>query len=221
MNLSHDRRAKLTMISVGKEVQMFGNDFLFLQRFLKCIGFYAGDLDGDVGPLTRAALQAFEEESRLIAGERGRFDERSEKNILTLHPKAQELARVFLNSVADFQDLRVAGITLKIISGTRTYDEQAELFAQGRTKSGKIVTNAEPGESNHNFGLAWDVGLFRGNEYLPESELYDAAGAIGKELGLEWGGDWTRLVDKPHFQLRTVMTLAQIREKFEGGNTIV
>lgn len=200
---------------------MFGNDFLFLQRFLKSLGLYSGALDGDVGPLTRAALRAFEEKSGNIANEHGRFDERSEKNILTLHPKAQELAREFLKAVAASEDLTTGGITLKIISGTRTYEEQAELYAQGRTKPGNIVTHAEAGRSNHNFGIAWDVGLFSGGEYLAESPLYDHVGAIGKELGLEWGGDWTSLVDKPHFQLKTEITLAQIREKFEGGQTFV
>lgn len=200
---------------------MFGNDFLFLQRFLKSLGVYNGELDGDVGPLTRAALEVFEEQSRQIADKYGRFDERSEKNILTLRPKVQALARQFLKAVGDSNELVTNGMTVKIISGTRTYEEQAELFAQGRTKSGKIVAKAEPGKSNHNFGLAWDVGLFRGNEYLPESPLYDSVGTIGKQLGLEWGGDWTGLVDKPHFQLKTEISLVEVRQRFEEGQAFV
>jgi peptidoglycan L-alanyl-D-glutamate endopeptidase CwlK len=200
---------------------MFGNDFIFLQRFLKSLGLYSEELDGDVGPLTNAALRAFEEEAGHIADEHGRFDERSEKNILTLHPKAQELAREFLKAVGQSEELATNGLTLKIISGTRTYDEQAELFAQGRTKNGKIVIHAEPGESNHNFGLAWDVGLFRGNDYLEESPFYDNVGTIGKQLGLEWGGDWIKFPDRPHFQARMEISLAQIREKFESGEAVV
>jgi peptidoglycan L-alanyl-D-glutamate endopeptidase CwlK len=27
-------------------------------------------------------------------------------------------------------------------------------------------------------------------------------GALGTELGLEWGGSWKTIVDQPHFQLR-------------------
>ena len=38
---------------------MFGNDFLFLQRLLKSLGYYEAELDGDYGPLTDAALHAF------------------------------------------------------------------------------------------------------------------------------------------------------------------
>ena len=32
--------------------------------------------------------------------------------------------------------------------------------------------------------------------------MYKAVGALGEELGLEWGGNWQTLVDQPHFQLR-------------------
>jgi peptidoglycan L-alanyl-D-glutamate endopeptidase CwlK len=35
-------------------------------------------------------------------------------------------------------------------------EEQAALYAKGRTVSGKIVTKAKPGESYHNYGLAFD-----------------------------------------------------------------
>lgn len=200
---------------------MFGNDFLFLQRFLKSLGYYEGNLDGDFGPLTDAALDKFEVETEKIANSLGRFDPRSEKNMATLHLRAQEFARRFLQAVSSSDELKTQGVSVKIISGTRTYQEQSELFAQGRSKPGRVVTNAGPGRSNHNFGVAWDVGLFKGSEYLDESRLYDVVGAIGKNLGLEWGGDWTSIIDKPHFQLKTDISLADLRAKFEGGSSFV
>jgi len=196
---------------------MFGDDVVFLQRLLKCIGFYTGEIDGDFGPLTDEALRLFEDETDRIADEEGRFDLRSEKNIMTLHPQAQILARRFLAEAQASQQLSDAGVVARIISGTRTYQEQAALFALGRTRPGKIVTNASAGRSNHNFGIAWDIGLFKGPNYLQESPLYSVTGALGRDLGLEWGGDWVSFVDKPHFQLITGITLAQVREKFESG----
>ena len=54
------------------------------------------------------------------------------------------------------------GIIIKVISGLRTYDEQNGLHAKGRTTPGKIVTNARGGYSNHNFGIAFDIGVFEG-----------------------------------------------------------
>ena len=89
-----------------------------------------------------------------------------------------------------------------MISGTRTYEEQNALYEQGRTKPGRVVTNARGGYSNHNFGIAFDIGVFEGGRYLGESPAYKAVGAIGMKLGLEWGGNWKSIQDEPHFQLR-------------------
>jgi peptidoglycan LD-endopeptidase CwlK len=129
-------------------------------------------------------------------GARGRVDDRSEKAIATLLPQVQPYARALVRKAAHH------GITIKVISGLRTYEEQNELFAQGRTKPGRIVTNARGGFSNHNFGIAFDVGVFEGANYLDESPKYKAVGALGMDLGLEWGGNWKTIVDEPHFQLR-------------------
>lgn len=123
-------------------------------------------------------------------------DARSEKNIATLLPELQPVARALVKKAA------ANGIQIKVISGLRSYAEQDALYAQGRTTPGRIVTKAKGGYSNHNFGIAFDIGVFSGSEYLPESPLYRAVGALGMDLGLEWGGNWTSLVDEPHFQLR-------------------
>jgi len=143
-----------------------------------------------------------------------KFDARSEKNIKTLVPKAQEKAREFLQAVRD------AGINAKIIDGSRTFKEQDALFAIGRTKPGHIVTKARGGFSNHNFGVAWDIGIFEGTKFITESSLYDKAGGIGKDQGLEWGGDFNSIIDKPHFQCKTGKTLAQLRKLKQDGKDI-
>lgn len=139
------------------------------------------------------------------------FDERSERNIKTLLPGAQPLFRQFL--AAANEAMKEHAVTVKLISGTRTYEEQDELFAQGRTKKGSIVTNARAGYSLHNFGIAADIGLFAGGAYIAESSYYDALGAIGEKLGLEWGGHWSSILDKPHYQIHTGFTLAQLRDR--------
>ena len=145
---------------------------------------------------------------------------RSEGNIQSLQPKAQEKARAFLKQVND--GLGDGDVVLKIISGTRTYAEQDALFAQGRTKfPGPIVTRARGGQSNHNFGVAWDIGVFKAGQYIPESELYKKAGEIGKSLGLEWGGDWKTIQDEPHFQAIKESELASTRVKFESGQALI
>lgn len=123
-------------------------------------------------------------------------DPRSEKNIVTLLPEVQPLARALVHKAA------LSGIQIKILSGLRTYAEQDELYALGRTKPGNKVTNARGGHSNHNFGIAFDIGVFEGNKYLANSAKYKAVGVLGMDMGLEWGGNWKTIVDQPHFQLR-------------------
>nr|WP_295770097.1 M15 family metallopeptidase [Rhodoferax sp.] len=41
----------------------------------------------------------------------------------------------------------------------RSCAEQDALYAQGRTAPGNKVTNAKSGDSNHNFGIAFDIGV--------------------------------------------------------------
>lgn len=193
-------------------LRLFGEDVLFLQRFLTSAGFYKGKLDGRYGDKTDKALTAFENKAQEIADEFGMFDNRSERNIKSLQPKAQKAARVFLKTV------RAAGIEARIISGTRTYAEQNTLYRQGRFGNpGPRVTNAKGGRSNHNFGIAWDIGIFRGGEYLDESPLYKKAAEVGLTADLEWGGNWKTFPDRPHYQLATGLKLAEVRDKFEGG----
>ena len=85
------------------------------------------------------------------------IDPRSAANIATLMPEARNKATEWLLGCL------AEGINVKIICGTRTYREQAELYAQGRTKPGSKVTNAQPGYSWHNFGMAWDFVVFDAN----------------------------------------------------------
>lgn len=147
--------------------------------------------DGIFGPKSKAALEA------LIHGPSpDAVDLRSETNIVTLHYNLKPLARRLIQQAVE------NGMPFQITSGTRTYEEQDQLYAQGRTKPGRIVTDARAGYSSHNHGLAFDVTLFDGKTPVWESPLYARLGKLGKAIGLSWGGDWNgRLADEPHFFL--------------------
>lgn len=183
-------------------------DVLFRQRILRAAG-YSVALDGIWGPKTDAADQALHIRTEQIAKQLGRFDPRTEQNIATLLPVAQEKARKFMK-VAVFKDVR-------IISGTRTYHEQDLLYAQ-RPK----VTLAKGGQSNHNFGIAWDIGVFVAGSYVKDRTVYISVEERVRELceieGIEWGGRWHALPDVPHYQLSTRFTkIAQVADAFENG----
>lgn len=183
-------------------------------------------VDGKAGPQTWGAIYARLVQKRIDgvdpAEAIAEVDSRSEKSIATLQPEVRPMARALV------QRARSAGITIKIISGLRSYAEQDALYAQGRSAPGAVVTNARAGYSNHNFGIAFDVGVFEGNRYLPDSPKYKAVGVLGVDLGLEWGGNWKTIVDQPHYQLRPTWALdlperqmlAELRARRERGQTV-
>lgn len=164
------------------------------------------DSDGRAGPQTWEAIHKHIVGPVPVAADASvisTVDPRSEKSIATLLPEVRPFARALVQKAA------ASGITIKIISGLRTYAEQDQLYAQGRTVNppDKIVTNAKGGFSNHNFGIAFDVGVFENGDYLGESPKYGAVGVLGQELGLDWGGNWKTFKDMPHFQLRPTWAL--------------
>lgn len=176
-------------------------------------------VDGKAGPETWRAIG-----TRILGAKPDPHpvDERSERAISTLLPEVQPYARALVTQAA------TAGITIKVICGTRTFEEQEALYAQGRTVPGPIVTHARGGESNHNFGIAFDIGVWEHGAYVPESPAYAAVGALGTGLGLEWGGHWKSIRDEPHFQLRPQWAvglcqkemLAELRARHERSRNI-
>ena len=129
------------------------------------------------------------------------LDERSERNLATLHPDLHHRAANFVAAAKSLAAQR--GLDVKCICGLRTWAEQAALYAKGRTTSGPIVTKAQPGASMHNYGLALDLAVFSkdGKTYHGNHALYRELGPLGESLGFEWGGRW-KFVDEPHYQFR-------------------
>lgn len=120
------------------------------------------------------------------------------RDITLCHPKLQKLAAKLI------EECRQQGLIIKIGETLRTVKEQDALYAQGRTTPGNIVTNA-PGSSYssyHQWGTAFDIYRDDGQGAYNESDqFFEKVGKIGVSIGLEWGGNWKSIVDKPHFQL--------------------
>lgn len=134
--------------------------------------------------------------------------ERSTRNMGLVHPVVKEtILEVIKRAYAE-------GINVQISSGYRSNAEQQRLYNQGRTTPGNIVTNAKPGQSMHNFGLAVDYFLTNkdGTKALWTVDAkWRRVAAIAKSLGFEWGGDWRGFVDYPHLQMTGGLTLAQLQ----------
>lgn len=129
--------------------------------------------------------------------------------ITTLHPVVQQQAHKLIQKCAQ------EGIVLRVTQALRTYEQQNWLYAQGRTRKGPRVTNARGGYSWHNFGLAFDVVILRDGRATYKGP-WKRIGEIGRNLGLEWGGDFKTFLDQPHFQNRLGMTLREARAAYKA-----
>jgi peptidoglycan L-alanyl-D-glutamate endopeptidase CwlK len=147
-------------------------------------------------------------------------DKTSIARIATLHPAIRsEAASILIES-------EKAGVGIRITSALRTPAEQEALYAQGRTKPGRIVTNAKAWQSYHNYGLAVDICLLHkdGSVSWDRHEDLDADGLkdwdevtkIFDKYGWEWAGRWKTFPENPHYQ-KTFGTWQELNEKKRAG----
>ena len=137
------------------------------------------------------------------------FSKRSIGNLIGVHP---DLVEVLLDAIKD------TPVDFMITSGVRSLRDQKALYAQGRTRPGKVVTNADGvrNKSNHQakedgFGYAVDLyPFYNGSVQIHDDKvvpkLYEIADhiiSVAESMGvkIEWGGDW-KMRDYPHFELK-------------------
>jgi len=124
-----------------------------------------------------------------------------------LHPKVRvEAGKIYQDICEALTGRGICRFTYTL----RTFREQNELYAIGRSKPGKKVTQAAGGHSYHNYGLAIDICLIiDGKEASWDTSTdFDAdklsdwmeVVKIFRSYGWEWGGDWSGFRDLPHFQ---------------------
>ena len=106
---------------------------------------------------------------------------------------------VAVNCRALLELCRQQGLNVLIAQTKRDNEYQSELYAQGRTKPGSIVTNSKT-TTFHGAGLAFDFCKnVKGHEY-DDPAFFAAVAAIAKAMGFSWGGDWRSFPDSPHLQ---------------------
>lgn len=136
------------------------------------------------------------------------FSQRSKKALIGVHP---ELVRLMEEAIKN------TPVDFTIVEGVRTPQRQAELYAQGRTKPGLKVTNADgiKKKSNHQpkkdgYGHAVDLYPYIGGRVHTEGVncklkvIADHIKEVAKKLNINitWGGDFKSLYDPPHFELK-------------------
>jgi peptidoglycan L-alanyl-D-glutamate endopeptidase CwlK len=117
------------------------------------------------------------------------------------HPELAYRVRALIDALAH------EGHTILLTQGVRTAAQQAALYAQGRTRPGKVVTNCDgvTHRSNHQpkadgYGYAVDVA-WRIRGLVTWEGPWDRLGTLAAAHGLTWGGTWVRFPDRPHLEL--------------------
>ena len=142
-----------------------------------------------------------------------RFSQRSLDRLRTCHGDLQTL----MHELIQYFDVT-------IVQGHRSVEEQAELYASGRTKEGPILTHIDGvtklSKHNHQPSQAVDIVPYPIN-WADTDRMYLMGGYVKalaiklKEAGqishdIRWGGDWDgdtevqdqSFMDLPHFELR-------------------
>ena len=131
------------------------------------------------------------------------------RDITLLHPEVQAIIPKFL------EECKKQGLIVKITETLRTKKEQDDLYEQGRTKPGNIVTNAKYPQSNHNWGIAFDFCRNDGKgAYNDNDGWFKKVGQVGKKLGLTWGGDWKTFPDKPHLEISKYGSISTLIKRY-------
>ena len=114
------------------------------------------------------------------------------RNPEDLTPAMQALYAIFRD------EMEGAGIDFILTCTYRSQKEQDGLYAQGRTKPGRIVTWTK--KSKHIERKAFDIAILKNGKITWYANDYKKAGEIGRNLGLKWGGDFKTTKDYPHFE---------------------
>lgn len=143
------------------------------------------------------------------------MDNITKTRINKLHPVVRDEV---LKIISDCDGALAGRAKIRITQSLRTFQEQEQLYAIGRTKSGKKVTNAKPGQSIHNYGLAvdiclmidgktasWDTAKDWDNDQV--ADWHECVKIFAKH-GWEWGGNWKTFKDLPHFEKKSIKTKA-------------
>ena len=141
------------------------------------------------------------------------MDKITQQRILKLHPQVREEV---VKIIQECDKALTGDAKIRITQSLRTFEEQDHLYAIGRTKPGKKVTNAKGGQSIHNYGLAvdicliidgkaasWDTAKDWDNDKI--ADWYECVKIFAK-YGWDWGGNWKTFKDLPHFEKKSLKT---------------
>jgi peptidoglycan L-alanyl-D-glutamate endopeptidase CwlK len=127
-----------------------------------------------------------------------------EQKLTELYPPFAAIVRQLITKAHE------QGMEVRIFEGLRTMGRQKELYAEGRDETGnvvdrsKVVTDAPPGHSAHQYGAAVDLVFSSAASGQPwqwswaPSHPWKQLAELSKSLGLDAGYLWVKFPDIPH-----------------------
>lgn len=134
-----------------------------------------------------------------------------EQDLKSLHPHVARKVRKLMEAMSEI------GLPCTIVSAYRSFRQQNELYAKGRTADGRIVTQAKGGQSYHNYGLAADLlplVCAKDRDWAPEHQAWKMLGVLAEKMGFVWGG---RFGDRPHIEYTRGMHYSQLKMWHDEG----
>jgi peptidoglycan LD-endopeptidase CwlK len=145
-----------------------------------------------------------------------------------LHPNIIDF---FNQCLSTANALLPAGQTIAIDSTFRTFDQQQADYNQGRDSNGNVVnqaaviSDAPPGHSYHNYGLAFDwhiSGMPTPTSYIQalNNQSWMTVVNAFKAAGWAWGGDWTSFKDYDHLQYTFGNSVSDLLDLYNNGDFV-
>lgn len=109
------------------------------------------------------------------------------------------------------------------LSVTNALRAKAKLPPISEKENKSIVTKASTVKNSlHGYGLAFDIAItdptgkkinwdYSADWNADGTSDWEQVGRLADLVGLEWGGNWSGMMDPPHFQNRFGWTLAQLK----------
>lgn len=136
-----------------------------------------------------------------------------------LHPAIRQDA---IDAYLEAVQATPKGVHPYIVQTDRSFQESDDLYQQGRTKPGQIVSNAKAGQSIHNYKLALDFCLKINGKLVWDHKNPNWIIVVNcfKKRGFSSGGDFKgKFKDYPHLQ-KTPLTWQQLLAKHNKNDYI-
>lgn len=136
-----------------------------------------------------------------------------DRDMAKLHPQMRSAVAAVL------QQCQAEGLPFRVFEANRSPERQTWLYAQGRTRSGAIVTKARAWESFHQYGLAVDFVLFENGQWSWDDKGPRAAHWKRLPQLIAAAGLRSLSWEAPHAEWPTALDALQAGQWPEGGDS--